>query len=82
MTAFPDMELTMDELEFQPDRAIYHWTFAGTNSGPGGTGNSVRFSGYEEWTIGSDGLVALSMGHFDSNEYQYQLEHGVGAERP
>ncbi len=52
---------------------------AGTNTGPGGTGNAVRFSGYEDWKIGADSLIAESRGHFDDAEYQHQLEHGVGA---
>ena len=77
MTAFPDMELTMDKLDIQPGQPVYHWTFVGTNNGPDGTGNAVRFSGYEEWTFGEDGLIARSMGHFDKDEYQRQLEHGV-----
>lgn len=78
MSGFPDMELIMDTLESQPGKATYHWTFKGRNTGPGGTGNTVRFSGYEEWTFGSGGLIALSLGHFDDDEYRYQLEHGVG----
>ena len=82
MEGFPDMELIMDALEIQPDRTRYHWTFIGTNTGPGGTGNAVRFSGYEEWAFGEDGLIARSMGHFDNDEYQHQLEHGVGSNPP
>jgi len=82
MEGFPDMELIMDALECQPDRTRYHWTFIGTNTGPGGTGNAVRFSGYEEWAFGEDGLIARSMGHFDNDEYQHQLEHGVGSNPP
>jgi uncharacterized protein (TIGR02246 family) len=78
MTAFPDMELIMDDVETQGEKVTYHWTFIGTNSGPGGTGNRVNFSGFEEWTFGDDGLVLKSIGHFDEDEYQYQLEHGVG----
>ena len=77
MTAFPDMEILMDALEIQPEQIQYHWTFVGTNTGPEGTGNAVHFSGFEEWTFGDDGLIARSMGHFDNDEYQYQLEHGV-----
>ncbi len=77
MTALPDMHLQMDNLVIQ-DRGIeYHWTCSGTNTGPGGTGNRVRFSGFEEWTIGSDGLIAESQGHFDEAEYKRQFEHGV-----
>jgi predicted ester cyclase len=76
MTAFPDMELTMDSLEPGQEGGTYRWTFVGTNTGPAGTGKPVRFSGYEQWTIGSDGLIARSSGHFDSDEYERQLEHG------
>lgn len=77
MTAFPTMVLHMDELDIQSEKVIYHWTFSGTNNGPGGTGNTVRFSGYEEWIFGEEGLITRSLGHFDEDDYRYQLEHGV-----
>jgi uncharacterized protein (TIGR02246 family) len=77
MTSFPDMELTMDDVLVQDDRAVYHWTLAGTNTGPGGTGKRVRFSGFEVWEIGVDGLIAESQGHFDEAIYQQQLKHGL-----
>jgi predicted ester cyclase len=67
----------MDDALVQGDRAIYHWTLVGTNTGPGGTGNRVRFSGFEVWQIGADGLIAESQGHFDSATYKRQLERGV-----
>jgi predicted ester cyclase len=76
MTAFPDMQLLMDDVVIQSERAVYHWTFTGTNTGPGGTGRRVRFSGFEVWKIGEDGLIAESQGHFDSAAYQRQLERG------
>jgi hypothetical protein len=37
----------------------------------------VRFSGFEGWTIGDDGLIAESKGHFDQAGYERQLERGV-----
>ena len=74
MTAFPDMIVTMDGTSIDGDHAIFKWTLIGTNSGPGGTGNRVKISGYEEWTIGSDGLIAESKGHFDEADYQRQLK--------
>lgn len=77
MTAFPDMVLAMDSLVIGSETAQYHWTFTGTNTGPGGTGNAVRFSGYEEWTFGENGLVAASEGHYDEAEYARQLGVGV-----
>ena len=77
MTAFPDMQLIMDDLREKANRVEYHWTFVGTNSGPGGTGNAVRFSGYEDWQFAADGLVEESLGHFDAREYEHQLQFGV-----
>jgi uncharacterized protein (TIGR02246 family) len=76
MTMFPDMRLTMDDVKIDGDRAVYHWTLAGTNTGAGGTGTKVRISGYEEWTIGADGLINESLGHFDEAEFQRQLRNG------
>jgi predicted ester cyclase len=77
MTAFPDLKVMMDDVLVQGDNAVYHWTLAGTNTGPGGTGKRVCISGFEIWTIGADGLIAESRGHFDNATYHHQLEHGV-----
>ena len=77
MVAFPDLQVLMDDLGVQGETAEYRWTLVGTNTGPGGTGNGVRISGFEEWTIGADGLIAASLGHYDQAEYDRQLEHGV-----
>jgi ketosteroid isomerase-like protein len=70
MEAFPDLQVLFDDLRGNE----YHWTLVGTNTGPGGTGNRVRISGYEEWTIGPDGLISASLGHFDADEYARQLQ--------
>jgi len=76
--ALPDMQVFMDDLIVDGDRIEYHWTFTGTNTGPGGTGKAVRVSGFEEWTIDDDdGLIAASLGHYDQAEYARQLKHGV-----
>jgi steroid delta-isomerase-like uncharacterized protein len=77
MTAFPDMVVKMDTLTVDGSRIAYHWTLTGTNTGPGGTGKAVRISGYEEWTIGADGLIADSKGHYDEAEYERQLKNGI-----
>ena len=74
MSAFPDMVVIMDGLETTGATVLYHWTLAGTNTGPGGTGRPVQISGYEEWTFGSDGLIGRSLGHFDEAEYQSQIQ--------
>jgi len=79
MTAFPDLVVQMDKLTVQDSQVTYHWTLSGTHTGLGGTGNSVRVSGFEEWRFGPDGLIAESTGHFDTAEYQRQLNAGVRA---
>jgi hypothetical protein len=80
MTTFPDMIVTMDDLEIggrSSCDATFHWTLTGMNSGPGGTEKRVRISGYELWQIGDDGLITESKGHFDAAEYKRQLNIGV-----
>jgi len=74
MVAFPDMRVELDELRIGGGTAEYHWTLTGTNTGPGGTGRPVRISGYEEWTIGDDGLIASSLGHYDQADWDRQVE--------
>jgi predicted ester cyclase len=74
MTAFPDMRVLMDDLVVGDDRVVFRWTLVGTHTGPGGTGRGVRISGFEQWRFGDDELIAESLGHFDSEDYQRQLE--------
>jgi len=74
MTGFPDHVLLFDKLEESDGRVLFYWTFEGTHTGPGGTGNRVRFSGHESWLIGKDGLVHDSQGTFDEADYQRQLQ--------
>jgi hypothetical protein len=62
-----------DRLQNRPTVTEFHWTFTGTNTGPGGTGNRVRISGYEQWKIDNAGLIAESSGHFDAAEYEQQV---------
>jgi predicted ester cyclase len=76
MAAFPDLKVIMDDIVVDGGQTVYRWTLVGTNTGPGGTGKRVHISGFEEWRIGADGLIAESRGHFDDAEYQRQLEQG------
>jgi uncharacterized protein (TIGR02246 family) len=79
MRDFPEMVITFDKLESRGDRTAFHWTLTGTNTGPGGTGNRVRISGYEIWKIDNNRLIAESEGHFDATDYDRQLK---GAKMP
>jgi hypothetical protein len=75
--AFPDIQVMMDDVVVNDGTVEYHWTFTGTNTGPGGTGKAVRITGLEEWTLGNDGLVIESRGSYDQDEYDRQLKHGA-----
>jgi nuclear transport factor 2 (NTF2) superfamily protein len=68
MSDFPDLVVTMDGVEAQGERVVYRWTLTGTNNG-----RHLRISGFEEWRMAADGLIAESQGHFDSHDYQRQL---------
>ena len=68
MSDFPDLKVIMDGVEVQGGRAIYRWTLTGSKGG-----RRVRISGFEEWRMAADGLIAESQGHFDSDDYQRQL---------
>lgn len=73
MSDFPDLRVIMDDVSVDGDRVTYRWTLEGKNTGPGGSGAHVRISGYEEWRIGDDGLIAESLGQFDAPEYERQI---------
>ncbi|MBS1805227.1 MAG: nuclear transport factor 2 family protein [Acidobacteria bacterium] len=73
MLAFPDLCVGMDRLAQAGERIEYHWTLTGTNTGPGGTGRTVRTIGYESWSIGADGLIDESVGSFDADDYERQI---------
>lgn len=76
MDAYPDMVVVLDSLGEAGDRVVFHWTWTGTNTGPGGTGRAVKISGAEHWLFGPDGLISDSKGHFDGAELERQLEEG------
>lgn len=69
MTEFPDMKVHFDNLEFGDDEIRFHWTLTGTSTAQ----RKVRISGYEAWEFGPSGLIAISKGHFDSDDYQRQM---------
>jgi hypothetical protein len=77
MTAFPNLQILMDDVVVQVDCVEYRWTLIGTNNGPGGSGHRVHISGFEQWQIGTDRLIASSLGHFDTSDYLRQIEGRV-----
>jgi hypothetical protein len=74
MTDLPDMVVTYDSLINEANGAEFHWTLTATHSGPGGTGNKVKVSGYELWQMGEDGRIKSSQGHFPTEAYNRQFQ--------
>ena len=72
--AFPDIQVFMDDIAFGDEVVEYQWTFTGTSSP---TGKVVRISGFEQWRLDDDGLVAESKGTYDQAEDDRQLEQGA-----
>ena len=77
MTDLPDMRVRYDSLVSKSNGTEFHWTLIATNTGPGGTGNNVKVSGYEFWQQDENGLIKNSQGHFPTEEYNRQLEIGI-----
>jgi len=77
MDAFPDMVVLMESLITKSGKTQFHWTLNGTNTGSGGTGNKVKISDFKEWILNKDGLIQESIGSFDSEEYDRQLNEGA-----
>lgn len=71
MTAFPDLRVYMDDLVEKQGKILYHWTLEGTHSE---TAKRARISGFEEWRIGEDGLIAESLGNFDAADLERQIK--------
>jgi nuclear transport factor 2 (NTF2) superfamily protein len=74
IAAFPDIEVFQDDLVVVDEVVEYHWTFTGTSAE---TGKRVRIAGFEDWTVGADGLIATSRGTYDQAEYDRQLREGA-----
>lgn len=54
-------------------------SLAATAASASETTNAVGAAIIASTSIGDDGLIAASLGHFDQTEYERQLEHGVGS---
>ncbi len=61
-----DLNLTCDGLRTSGDHFVYLWTFIGTHAG---TGKAVKVAGWEEWDINAEGLIKLSRGWLNSEDY-------------
>lgn len=65
----PDLSLACDGVRTAGIHGLYLWTFTGTHAA---TQNPLRVVGWEEWDLDDAGLVRLSRGWFDAEDYARQ----------
>ncbi len=68
---FPDLEVRCDMLRWAGTHAIFVWTLEGHHAQ---TGNHVVTRGWEEWEMTTDNKVQSSLGWFDAEDYQRQID--------
>lgn len=68
---FPDLEVRCDMLRWAGSHAIFVWTLEGHHAQ---TGNHVVARGWEEWELTADNKVKSSLGWFDADDYQRQID--------
>ncbi|WP_171129764.1 MULTISPECIES: ester cyclase [unclassified Ruegeria] len=70
---FPDLEVRCDMMRWAGNHAIFVWTLEGHHAQ---TGNHVVTRGWEEWDLTEDGKVQSSLGWFDAEDHQRQIDGG------
>lgn len=68
---FPDLEVRCDMMRWAGNHAIFIWTLEGHHSE---TGNRVVARGWEEWELDAERKVQTSLGWFDAEDYQRQID--------
>lgn len=69
----PDLSLACDGVRASGRHVVYLWTFTGTHAA---TGNRLEVVGWEEWDLDDAGLVRLSRGWFDAEDYARETTAG------
>ena len=70
-TDVPDLVLKSDGIRSAGNHAVFMWTFTGHDAG---TGNPLNVVGWEEWELDDNMKVTSSLGWFDAEEYQRQVD--------
>ncbi|MFT4961434.1 MAG: hypothetical protein ACI92Z_002525, partial [Paracoccaceae bacterium] len=68
---FPDLQLRCDFARSSGSHCVFAWTLAGHHSE---TQNHVEVGGWEEWDLNDDQKIQRSLGWFDVEEYQKQID--------
>ena len=67
----PDLVLTCDGIRSAGSHVVYLWTFTGHHAE---TGNPLNVTGWEEWELDEDMKITSSLGWFDGDDYQRQVD--------
>lgn len=70
---FPDLEIRCDLMRCAGQHAVFVWTLEGHHAE---TKNHVVVGGWEEWELDENNKVSKSLGWFDEEEYQRQINGG------
>lgn len=68
---FPDLKLTCDDIRSTGTHAVYRWTLEGHHVE---TKNFCKVAGWEEWDLDADMQILHSLGWFDAEDYQRQID--------
>jgi nuclear transport factor 2 (NTF2) superfamily protein len=66
----PDLVLQNDGIRSAGNHVVFLWTFTGHHSE---TGNSLNVIGWEEWELDDDMKITSSLGWFDGDSYERQV---------
>jgi len=69
--AFPDLKVICDGVRIAGDHVVFLWTLEGHHAE---TKNFVRAAGWEEWTLTPNLKIQSSLGWFDAEDYQRQID--------
>lgn len=67
----PDLKLQCDGIRGAGGHIVYLWTFTGHHAE---TGNPLNVRGWEEWELNGEMKIMSSLGWFDGEEYQRQVD--------
>ena len=67
----PDLVVHNDGIRSAGNHVLYLWTLTGHHAE---TGNPLNISGWEEWELNDDMEVTSSLGWFDTEEYERQIQ--------
>ena len=70
----PDLTLQCDGIRSAGNHVVYLWTFTGHHAE---TGNPLSITGWEEWELNEEMEITSSLGWFDAEDYDRQVQGGV-----